>query len=271
MKNRKVFNIILSVVILGISLSVFIVVLHLFLNKSSPTPSNIPNNTVTRTSVVVAAQDIPSGTVITSSMLTTKNMPIENGIFVNPIQVVGSISSNNILKGEVIVQNEIIDNNKISIFSIASSIPPNEFAYPLQVSSQIEDNGGYIQEGDHVDLIINTNGAYSYAMTNITVLKVGTPVNNQTNGRGVVASNANPSELIILVNKQQALLLANINSKNSTSQIAEILVDPYSQWAIGTNSGSPSPSATPSSTTSSPSPIALPSSVPSLKPSTTKG
>ena len=143
--------------------------------------------------VVVALQDIPPLTVVTDTMLTVKNVPIDiavAGAFSKTPDVVGQTAQVQITAGEQVLPSKVT-----SVVSAANLygnnaplsllLPAGTRAFSIQVS-QVASAGGLVRPGDHVDLISSTTHATNsdavgpsppltscYVLQDVPVLVVG--------------------------------------------------------------------------------------------------
>ena len=103
--------------------------------------------------VLVAATDIPLGTVITEEMLRTETVPIagaETDAFLIPSQVVGQIARQNVVEGAQITQRTLgaTPSNVVNI-----DVPDGYRAMSVLVD-QVTGVGTLIKTGDYVDAVV---------------------------------------------------------------------------------------------------------------------
>jgi len=115
---------------------------------ASPTaPPNLPT--------VVAAVDIPLGTVVTADMLTSRTIAQnlrEPGVLGDPSIAVGRVTQRSILTGEQ------VHDGDFQVRSIELEVPPGRRAMAIAVN---EMNGvaSLVTTGDTVDLVVTLSGA----------------------------------------------------------------------------------------------------------------
>lgn len=128
--------------------------------------------------IVVAAVPIPADTVITAEMIQFQSMDVK---YVHPqsvkslTDVIGRINQYPVVVGEPILSHRIKEitqeNDRLSY-----ALEPGFRAITLSVDL-ISGVSGFISEGDHVDLIINTTvdnkNVSRYQVENLLVLRLG--------------------------------------------------------------------------------------------------
>lgn len=103
--------------------------------------------------IVVAGQDIPARTEITSDMIALKSVPasaILGGAYVEESLVVGRIARIPIYEGEQLVQEKLASVE--SDLGLAYIVPTGQRAMAVQVDKVIG-AGGLLQPGDRVDVV----------------------------------------------------------------------------------------------------------------------
>ncbi|MDA8235368.1 MAG: Flp pilus assembly protein CpaB [Clostridia bacterium] len=171
MNNRKV---ILIALILGVSTALAI---NIYLNKLKAAVNNIKT-----TRVVMAAQDIPAKTEITSAMVADKEIPADLAHpkgYLKREEVVGKITTGEILQGEQILVNRLAglkDNQK----GLGYSVTKGKRAVSVAVDD-VSGLSGLVKPGDKVDVLVtmsvdNTGKKVTFTrmfLENIPVLAVG--------------------------------------------------------------------------------------------------
>jgi Flp pilus assembly protein CpaB len=145
------------ILLLGILLAVGAFVLILFLNAGGqaelkPTPAIAQ--------IVVAAVDIPQGTAITDSMLTTKDVPLAEApvdAFALKETVIGKTARQSVAAGAYVPQTAIAGPAGAPTVNVAKELKPGERAIPLSVT-ELSGVGTLIQAGDRVDAIFAFTG-----------------------------------------------------------------------------------------------------------------
>jgi Flp pilus assembly protein CpaB len=208
------------VLLLGIFLAALTFVVVLLFNPSQPTTGPNPQATApVNAAVVVAAADIPLGTVVTQDLvatfLTTKTIPvtsIETNALGDTSQAIGKTTRTTILAGQQVHAGDF-QNRAIPI-----SVPAGKRAFPIQVN-ELTGVLNLLDVGDNVDLVISLRGD---AFPVVQVL---------SDGSVTVVSGINPLSIKL------PLLLQDI-------QIIGVLDAPAPAPAEGTQ-GAPAPSAKP--------------------------
>lgn len=135
------------------------------------------NNPETQT-VVLAAQAIPKGTIITKEMLKTADIPVDmvhQLSITNQDDVLGRITKENIEANEQVLTSRLSDTNQENN-NLSYAIAPNYRGVTILVD---EDRGvgGFLTKGDRVDLIAQVleNGVISsrYIVEDIEILEIG--------------------------------------------------------------------------------------------------
>ncbi len=112
---------------------------------------------VKQVQVVVTTTNIPQGTEVTASMLTTKPFPAEfvPDQAVSSVQdAVGRYSASNIVSGQIVTAPLLSTTKQAGQMSY--SIPKGMVAYPLPATDLLT-AGGAIQPGDHVNVLVTFN------------------------------------------------------------------------------------------------------------------
>ena len=179
--------------------------------------------------VVVAARQIPQRTQITSDMVEIRKLPAEA---VNPKamtdinRVVGRITNTSIEADEQVLSTKISE-REIGDAGLSYTIPDGKRAISIEVSDT-SGIAGYLQAGDHVDIIGVTSvdsldaGATGsttiskMVLQNIQVLVVSTKTLNESNdaaGYSIVTLAVTPTEatklFYMIVNGRTTLVLRN--------------------------------------------------------------
>jgi pilus assembly protein CpaB len=145
------------VLLLGIFLAAltFVVVLLVF-NGGGGGPGAGPTAAPTPgpVAVVVAAQDIPLGTVITADMVTTKTVAAsaaERGSMGDPSQAIGQTAGVSFTAGQQITASGFLTRAE------NLTVPEGKRAFAISVN-QLTGVGNLVETGDTVDLIISLRG-----------------------------------------------------------------------------------------------------------------
>jgi Flp pilus assembly protein CpaB len=140
------------ILLLGILLAVGAFILIVFLNlggrpAATPTPAT--------TQMVVAAVDIPQGTTITASMITTREVALTEAPADSlslPEQVIGRTARQTVVSGAYIPRAAVAA-AAAQVVDVARELRPGERAVAIQVD-ELSGVGTLIQPGDRVDVIV---------------------------------------------------------------------------------------------------------------------
>jgi Flp pilus assembly protein CpaB len=139
------------ILLLGIFLAVGAFILILFLNGGGQ-PRATPTPAVAH--LVVAAVDIPQGTKITESMLSSTDVPLTEApgdSFALAASVVGKTAREGVAAGAYVAQSAITGAG--GTIDVAAELKPGERGMALQVD-EVSGVGTLIQPGDRVDVIV---------------------------------------------------------------------------------------------------------------------
>ncbi|RDV84063.1 Flp pilus assembly protein CpaB [Ammonifex thiophilus] len=124
--------------------------------------------------VVVAAQDIPARTLLTSSLLKLQDLPSS---CVHPLALrrvedaVGRVTTVPLVRGEVLLQSKLAS-SKDEKQELALSLQPGERAITLAVNA-VSGVGGALKPGDRVDVVATFDLESQGTKTTYTVLVAG--------------------------------------------------------------------------------------------------
>jgi pilus assembly protein CpaB len=144
------------VLLLGIFLAAltFVVVLFLQGPGGNQTPNQPQATAATTASVVVAASDIPLGTVVTEDLFTTRTIAvpsIETNALGDVSQAVGKTTRTNITAGQQVHSTDFQNR------AVPLTVPAGKRAFPVQVN-ELTGVLNLLDVGDTVDLIISLRG-----------------------------------------------------------------------------------------------------------------
>lgn len=171
---------------------------------------------VKTTKVVIAAEDIPENTEITSEMLTTVDIPVENILaetYDDPSLIIGMAARVDILTGEQIINSRLVEIGTSTGGTLAYSITPGMRAITIAVSD-VTGLKSLIRPGDYVDIIaeyIDSNDipTEKLLLQNILVLATDQVLSDSgSNSVSESASEADATEyttLTLEVTTEQAL------------------------------------------------------------------
>lgn len=125
------------------------------LNNATPVAAEgIPEAQGETQLVVVAATDIPFRRSISESELVVRRFPIEsvpNGVALTIEQVIGKMSSVNIVAGEPIIIEQLVTPDIVTS-QLALSIPSGKAVLAVPTNSELISNR-LVRPGDHIDLL----------------------------------------------------------------------------------------------------------------------
>lgn len=188
--------------------------------------------------VVMAAQDIADGSVISSDGLTMKPFPAEfvpPGAIVSPEDAIGKYSTTFITKGQIVLANQFSQTRRTG--NLALSVPSGKVAIALPMTDLMSTSGA-IMAGDRVDILLTINlkeiqikdplaeetpvvtndsnarnPVTQTTLQNVEVIAVGQIEGDEyTSGTsattaGSTATNRVPPAVIVLLDPQDALVL----------------------------------------------------------------
>jgi pilus assembly protein CpaB len=142
--------------LLGIFLAAltFVVVLFLGNTGGGRGPLATPSAPPTQLPTVVAAQDIPLGTVVTEEMVTSRTLGVnvrEPGVFGDISQAIGKTTRTALVAGAQVHAGDF-QNRAIPI-----SVPTGERAFTIQVN-ELTGVGNLVDVGDNIDMLISLRG-----------------------------------------------------------------------------------------------------------------
>jgi pilus assembly protein CpaB len=141
------------VLLLGVFLAAMTFVVVLFLGQGT-TPAPTASAPPTQLATVVAAQDIPLGTVVTQAMLTTRTLAVglrEENVYGDPSQAVGKTTRTAIAAGAQVHSSDF-QNRAVQL-----SVPTGRRAMTIQIN-ELTGVGNLVDVGDNVDLLISLRG-----------------------------------------------------------------------------------------------------------------
>ena len=143
------------VLLLGIFLAalVFIVIL-LFNPGGGPGPAQPQATAPANLPTVVAAVDIPLGTVVTAEMFTNQTLPVTSrdaDAFGDASQAIGKTTRTALVTGQQVGAGDFQNR------AIPLTVQPGERAFAIQVN-ELTGVGNLVDVGDNIDLIISLSG-----------------------------------------------------------------------------------------------------------------
>ncbi|HVA21533.1 MAG TPA: RcpC/CpaB family pilus assembly protein [Candidatus Micrarchaeia archaeon] len=235
-----------ALVALGLIIAVLAFGLAYFLSRSTPPPAPATVLPVTGTQVVVARVAIPAGTLITPAMLAETRikglLPLNaygscqalvNALCATTAGVVPAAATAaqatraqavnfyavvGITPRTVITTSLVAPNRTVQPPSFGNlDLPPGQVAMAVPLSSQ-EEVDGYLQPGDHIDLIVASSKPkpeVGFAFQDLAVLAIGSPVvqtpqNGQTASTAAAAPAASGGPVILALSRSQALGISEL-------------------------------------------------------------
>ena len=177
------------VVLVGLFLAVVAFLGVFLLLTGNQTPNQGNRNEVNQ---VVAAADIPLGTAITQSMVTTKTVPSDQAVanaYTDPSLVIGQTVRKAVLQGA------LITSDYFAASQASVSVPPGYRGIAVQVD-QVTGVGTLIQPGDFVDMVVGfTADKFPVVTVNRTAGTGGAP--GETTITPVTGLNATSVKLLL--------------------------------------------------------------------------
>ena len=142
------------VLLLGIFLAALVFIVVLLVNPNQPSPTSPQASAPVNLPTVVAAVDIPLGTVVTAEMLGNQTLPVTSrdaDAFGDASQALGKTTRTALVVGQQVGAGDF-QNRAIPI-----SVPPGERAFAIQVN-ELTGVGNLVDVGDNIDLMISLSG-----------------------------------------------------------------------------------------------------------------
>jgi Flp pilus assembly protein CpaB len=143
------------VLLLGVFLAAMVFVLVLFVGRPSTTgPAAGPTAPPTELATVVAAQDIPLGTVVTAEMFSSKTLAVtlrDKNVFGDISQVVGKTTRT------AIAATGQVHSTDFQNRTVPLAVPAGKRAMAIQVT-ELTGVANLLDVGDSVDLIVSLRG-----------------------------------------------------------------------------------------------------------------
>ncbi|MEL7655734.1 MAG: Flp pilus assembly protein CpaB [Bacillota bacterium] len=145
---------------------------------------------IEKTSVLVAAENIPTDTPITKTMVTMTELPAE-AVLTDSISdsslVLGKVAKSEIIAGEQILKSKILTAGDDSGSTLSYIIKPGMRAITIAVDG-VSGVGYMIEPGNHVDIIAQYNQQdipyTKQIVQNVTVLAVDSSLTNKEESEG---------------------------------------------------------------------------------------
>ena len=143
------------VLLLGIFLAALVFIVVLLVNPGGgPGPTTPQASAPVNLPTVVAAVEIPLGTVVTAEMFTEQTLPVTSrdaDAFGSITQVVGQTTRTALVTGQQVGSGDFQHR------AIPLTVPPGERAFAIQVN-ELTGVGNLVDVGDNIDLLISLSG-----------------------------------------------------------------------------------------------------------------
>lgn len=204
--NKRVQTILVVAFVAAFACS-YLVYRRMATGVAAPPPST--------TAVLVAANDVKVGSVLTASDLTTMQIEgsLPEGAITNPQQAIGRGVVSDIYKGEPIAQSRLAAQGAGG--GLASIIPPGMRACAVRVD-EVVGVAGFVTPGMRVDVLISGNPPgdatssegpkVKTLLQNIEVLSAGTDIQKDNQGK---AESAQVVNLLVTPEQAEQLSLAS--------------------------------------------------------------
>lgn len=206
MKNKGIYIIAL---LFGLLTSYF---LYEFLAKVEKDTTKIEMETV-----VVAAQDVPTYTLLTREMVKLQKVPVGSAhphALRQPEEAVGKITIIPLIVGEQLLQEKVAGKDNLGS-GLAFKIPEGKRALSIQTSA-IRGVAGFLKPGDRVDVLcVMETGETSESMVilqDIEILAAGANLDphRESEEQDTKSENNQTLTLAVTVEEAQALFLADV-------------------------------------------------------------
>lgn len=197
-------NVLLLAVLMGLVTGILV---YVYLQPPAAPP------TAASASVVIAAREIPAGTVIDRSMIATQPAPADeaaDGYCRKPEEVLGKVPTTTLAAGCRLRPEDVVD---VMSWGIAAALKPGERAATVAVDS-VSGVAGFLKPGDRVD-VVATFGSSDQAMSktviqNVRLLAIGRVTDRRPRAStdGVTQVASDKTTATIVVSPAQARLLA---------------------------------------------------------------
>ena len=146
---------------------------------ASPTDNGSGGNTASGTvTVYEAASNITSGQAITAANLKQAQVAASaapTGYITSPAQATGQVAAHNITAGQPLTITDFLPQAPTATRTVAPPVIKDGDVAISVPDDALKGDGGYIQPGDHIDIIVDTtgNGTMQYGFQDVPVLQVG--------------------------------------------------------------------------------------------------
>jgi pilus assembly protein CpaB len=184
--------------------------------------------------VVVAAMEIPFGTKVESRHLRTITLPSSAAVgdhYDKPDQVVGLISLQKMIAGEILLKERFADRNAGS--TLAAVVKPDMRAVTVRVDDVIG-VAGFLMPGNHVDVVaarmVNQRAETHTVLRNLNVLAVDQTATQDKDQPVVVRAvtlevSPKQAEVLVKAREEGRIQLTLRNPLDKTAEDTELVVD----------------------------------------------
>lgn len=179
------------------------------------------------TRVVVARLTIAQGTKVTLANVTTADVPtstVPQGFIDDPNKVNGLYSAVDIAANQVLLPSLVVQAPSAAAPTPINPIRLKDDEVALAIPNDpLKGAGGFIQTGDHIDIMADVNGAgaVKYAFQNVLVLKTGSTGHAEGTGSDLL--------VIALPRRQAEELGVLLGGKGTPATIARYVLRPATQ------------------------------------------
>jgi Flp pilus assembly protein CpaB len=220
------------IVIVGVLIAAAGVVGTLLLGRSQGTSGTTQGNEVT---VIIATADLPAGHQLAAADLQQTQVPasaVPDQAFTDLHTPIGQFLAVGVHKQQILAQTLILQATPAAPRTQAPiNLPDGDVAIAIPDSNQ-QGAGGYVQPGDHIDILVDLNGAGSvqYTFQDVPVLRVGSA--------GNTAGSA-PDLLLVQLPRRQGEEMGVLLEGKSPAAIVRYVLRPADQDGKGFLSSGP--------------------------------
>jgi Flp pilus assembly protein CpaB len=225
------------ILIVGVLIATVGVVGTLLLGRGQGTGGTAPGNQVT---VVVAAKDLPQGHQLSAGDLQQTQVAanaVPDQAFTDLHTPIGQFLAVGVHRQQILSATLMLQTTApVPRTQAPITLPDGDVAIAIP-DSAMQGAGGYIQPGDHIDILVDLNGAgtLQYVLQDVPVLRVGSS--------GSTAGGA-PDLLLIQLPRRQAEEIGVLLEGKGNATIVRYVLRPVDQNGKGyLNSGPDAPYA----------------------------
>lgn len=199
--------------------------------KTAPSGAAAAASTPT-VNVVVAATDLPPSTKLSTTNLRVVQVPSDRGLlpsdyFSSPNQVSGQYLAIRVAANAPILSTMLIANPTDAQGATVSAppldIPTGDVALSIPYDAQ-KGVGGYIQAGDHIDILVSVGSTSRFGFQDVPVLRVGSPGATGTAASVIV---------VVLPRDRAAALSFILNDHSGQVAVVSYLLRPHDSYGKG--------------------------------------